>query len=1165
MTRWIVRPILTLALLLLVAGRSPAQTITGTILGTITDPSGASVPNAVVTVTNTETNQATMASANSLGNYEAPYLRPGPYSVKVAAPGFKSVVREKVELQVENRLRLDFVMEVGEVSTTVEVTGGAPLVESSTASLGQVIMSRTVVELPIRGRNVFDLVGLSAGVQVNPRAVGTVASTGSNAAPLFVLSDMSINGGRYRSNDFTLDGVSILLPDNNDYAISPTPDGTLEFKVLSNSYGPEFGRSGGGVVNVVTRGGTNSFHGAAYEFFRNDRLEANNFFANARGQQRGVFHFNEFGVSTGGPVVKNKTFFFAEYQGHRESNSLGGKILTMPTTAERKGDFSGVLTNTGQPVIIYDPATTTPNGSGGYTRTPFSGNIIPQNRIDPAAARMISYVPQPNRPGDGPAQINNWAYAPVNATSSDQWSARIDQRFTDKHSLFARVTRNTGLNSNTGEYGTIADNTLGAITNRVLNGVINGTYVFSPTRIWNYRYGGTRRFEGRSPIHLGQVKIADLGFAQNVVNAFDPNFAMFPTISPAGYATFGNDSGDPIRKGGVIQTLVTDMSEIHGRHTIKVGGDVRLYDQTPLQGWPVGHGYSFSKAQTQGPNPLTPSLTAGDGFASFLVGFGTGSINNTPAIAVRNFYYAAFVNDEIKLGKLTVNVGLRYDVETPRTERYNRFATFDFTRAFPIQVPGLPSLKGVLTHPGQNNEPRGQFDSAWKNFGPRVGLAYRVTNKLVVRTGYSILYPPKWGTTSAGGFGVTGEAISTAWVSSLDGVTPVTPLYNPYPNGLLLRPNTDAFRLQVGQALSIHDRRNTNNSYVQQWNFGVQQQFKGDWLIEVAYAGAKGTRLPVNIDFNQINPQYQPLGAALTQQVPNPFYGLATTGLLTNQTVPRSQLLRPYPQYLGMGLGNPAVAQYMGSSDYNSMTLRAEKRFSHGISLVASYTAGKLIDDSSGRIFGLNGNPPPVQDSYNLRNERSVSEGDVSQRFALNHTVELPFGRGKPPLSGASRALDLFVGGWTVSGALTMNTGFPLALSSTGDSGVASSRLRPNNTGKSAALSGSVQSRLNRYFDVSQFTVPAAYTFGNTARTLPDVRAPGLRNYNFALSKAFRVREPMSVLFRVESFNLTNTPYFGGANTPGGNPGQNLGSPDFGVISTSTNERQFQFSLKLLW
>jgi hypothetical protein len=307
------------------------------------------------------------------------------------------------------------------------------------------------------------------------------------------------------------------------------------------------------------------------------------------------------------------------------------------------------------------------------------------------------------------------------------------------------------------------------------------------------------------------------------------------------------------------------------------------------------------------------------------------------------------------------------------------------------------------------------------------------------------------------------------------------------------------------------------------------------------------------------------LGAALTQQVPNPFYGLASTGLLANQTVPRSQMLRPYPQYLGMGLGNPAVAQNMGSSDYNSMTLRAEKRFSHGVSLVASYTAGKLIDDSSGRIFGINGNPPPVQDSYNLRNERSISEGDVSQRFALSHTVELPFGRGKPLLGGATRALDLFVGGWTVSGALTINTGFPLALSSTGDSGVASSRLRPNSTGKLAALGGSVQSRLNRYFDVTQFTVPAAYTFGNAARTLPDVRGPGLRNYNFAASKAFRVREPLSVLFRAESFNLSNTPYFGGANTPGGNPGQNLGSPDFGVISTSTNERQLQFSLKLLW
>src|SRR6266478_3613559 len=372
-----------------------SQNITGTILGVVKDASGAVVSGAEVAAVNLDTNQSVKTTTNQLGSYELPYLRPGRYQVRVTAAGFKNVVRENIDLQVESRLRLDFTLELGEITTTVAVTGEAPLIESSASSLGQVVVAKSIADLPIQGRNVFDLVGLSAGVQVNPRAMGAVASTGNNAAPLFVFSDISINGGRYRTNDFILDGVSVVLPENNDYAIAPTPDGTQEFKVQTNSYGPEFGRSGGGIINVVTKSGGNALHGSVFEFFRNDRLRANNFFANARNQPRGIFHFNMFGASTGGAIVKNKTFFFAEYQGHRSSTSFGGQSLTLPTLAERRGDFSGLLNSQGQPVIIYDPFTTVPATGGGFTRQAFAGNIIPQSRIDPVAAKIASYLPPP--------------------------------------------------------------------------------------------------------------------------------------------------------------------------------------------------------------------------------------------------------------------------------------------------------------------------------------------------------------------------------------------------------------------------------------------------------------------------------------------------------------------------------------------------------------------------------------------------------------------------------------------------------------------------------------------------------------------------------------------------------------------------------------------------
>jgi len=1145
-----------LATLFAIALQCQGQNITGTILGTVADASGAIVPGVTVTVTNKDTGQSIRVLTNQLGYYEAPQLRPGDYGVQAAGTGFKTLVRDGVQVSVESRLRLDFAMEVGDAATSVAVTADAPLIESETASLGQVITSRTVQELPIKGRNVFDLVSLSPGVQVNPRSQGAVASTGDNSAPLFVLSDISINGGRYRTNEYMLDGVSIMLPENNNFAVSPSPDGTQEFKVMTNSYGPQFGRSGGGVINVITRGGTNQFHGTAYEFFRNDRLKANNFFANARGQKRGVFHFNQFGAAGGGPVIRNKTFFFADYQGHRERSTLGGQFATVPTSLQRSGDFSQTLSSQGQPIIIYDPSTTRTAPSGtGYVRDTFPGNRIPNNRLDPVAVKMLSFVPLANTVGTSAALINNFAWAQQFAINSNQWSVRLDHRFSDRHGIFGRITRNTGDSANNGPFNTPADNVLGIGLNKVWNGVINDTFAFSPTLLLNTRVGVSRRYEGRVPLHGGEITLGQLGFPR-AVEAAAPE-QNFPTVSFATYSQWGPPGGDRIRRGNDIYTAVADLTKISGRHTVIAGADFRIYNQTPYQAGSPSGGYSFSQSYTQGPDPLRSSLTAGDALASLLTGYGTGSISSVPALAIRNHYFGLYFNDEIKLGRLTVNVGLRYDYESPRTERYNRFASFDFTRAFPITVAGLTGLKGVLTHPGQNSEPRTQFDPSWMNFGPRLGIAYRLDSRTAIRSGYGIFYSPKQGTTSGQGFGAAGYELATSWVASVDGVTPLNPISNPFPTGLLIPPSTQADILQVGQSLNIHDRANKSNTYTQHWNFSVQRELPGNWLAEVGYAGNKGTRLPVGRLFNQLDPRYQALGADLNRQVANPFYGLVATGSLSTPTIAQSQLLRPYPQYVSVGAGStPAIAQNSASSSYHSILVRIEKRFSHGINLLVAYTGAKLIDNASGRIFGINGNPPPVQNNYDLRSERSVSEGDVARRLVVSHTIDLPFGKGRKFLSSSPAIVDFLAGGWSVSGSGSYSSGLPLALTSTGNSGVGSGVLRPNSTGKSAEFSGDPQSRLNRYFDTMAFSVPDPFTFGNVARTLPDVRAPARVNYDMAIAKSFPIREPVSLLFRAEAFNLTNTPYFL-------SPGLGLGTGAFGVVSSALGERQVQFSLKL--
>lgn len=1131
------------------------QNITGSILGQVQDSSAAVLPNVEVEVLNLETNQAVRVKTNANGVFEANYLRPGGYRVTVVANGFKKSVRDGLTVQIESRLRVDFQLEVGDSQATIQVTSEAPLVESENASLGQVVSSRSLQELPIRGRNIFDLIGLSAGVQVNPRSLGGTASTGDNSAPLFAQSDISINGGRFRTNEFLVDGVSIMLPENNNFAFSPSPDGTQEFKVLTNTFGPQYGRSGGGVINVATRAGANEYHGTVYEFFRNDRLRANNFFSNARGQKRGVFHYNQFGAAGGGRIIKDKTFFFAEYTGHREDIAGAPGILTVPTDAQRRGDFSQTRNRQGDPVTIYNPFSTRPV-SGGFVRDSYPGNVIPASAQSRVALNLLKFMPVGNRAGEGPAIINNYVWAANQAINSNQWTARIDHRLSDKHSIFGRVSRNTGDNGNNGPYGNIADSVLGVTVNRVWNGVINMTSVLSPTRILNLRLGATRRFEGRIPLADGKVSLAELGFAANVASGAQDQ--IFPTVGIANYAQLGPPVGDRIRRGNEVYTLVGEQTEIRGRHTIVYGGDVRLYNQTPFQGGASAGSYSFGLGQTQGPDPLRATLTAGDGLASLLTGFGSGSIQRVPALAIRNMYYAFFVNDDIKFKRLTINVGVRYEYDQPRTERYNRFANFDSTAPYPVAVPGLPDLKGTLKFAGQNNVPRGQYEGAPLNFGPRVGLAYRLSNKAVLRAGYGIFYAPRFGTTSGAGFGTPGSDVTTPWVSSLDGVTPLTTIDNPYPNGIFIPPASLADRLQTGLGVVIMDRGNKSNNYNQQWNFTLQNQIWGGLLIEASYAGNRGVRIPIGLDFNQINPIYQSLGARLNTQVANPFFGLTNTGVLAQRTVAQSQLLRPYPQYGSVSTNNPAVSQNMGSSTYHALQMRVEKRFARGYNFLATYTKSKLIDNGSGRIFGESAFVPPVQNVYNLAAERGLSEGDVSQRLVLSHTVELPFGKGRRYLASAPAAAQILAGGWSLVGAATFTTGFPLALTSTGNSGVGGGVLRPNSTGRSAELEGTVQSRLNRFFDTSQFTVPEPFTFGNVSRTLPDVRGPGRRSYDLALQKNFLIREPFSLLFRAEAFNLSNTPYFF-------RPGQGLGTATFGVINAATGERQVQFSLKVLF
>jgi len=1135
----------TLLLGLLVSLQCAPQNITGTILGSVTDSTGAVIPAAKVVITNTDTGQSNETATDTVGRYEVPLLKPGRYSVSVSATGFQTLERQGIRLTVGDRLRVDLTLQVGQIAERVTVNERAELVESGTGSLSVTLGGRSIEDLPLKGRYVLQYAALTPGVQINPFAVNAGGGGLTNA-------DFSVNGGRYRSNELLVDGVSSSQPKNNDFGVLPLPEGVVEMKIHTNSFSAEFGRTGGGVFNIITRGGTNQFHGSVFHFHQNDNLNANAWFANSRGQAKGNFRRNLFGGSAGGPVARNKTFFYADYQGARNSSAGSTGAATLPTRQQMSGDFSQTLNRTGQPVLIYDPVTTRQAGAGRI-RDAFPGNRIPASHIDRAAANVIKLYPQPNRPGIGPANLNNFVFQIPAKSRGRQYTARIDHELASHHRLFGRYTTSKGSSKGFGEYGTVGDTQLGFNPGSPeYNASLNDTYTFSPTLLLNTRLGFTRGASARRPLHEN-VSLAELGFPAFLDR--DKEDSSLPGFRPANYAGLGPQAGDRIRLANDIWHLASDVTSIRGGHSLKWGGEVRMYNQNLYQAQAPSGQFSFAVGTTQGPDPQRATLMAGDGFASFLLGVGSGSISSSPRLAVRNFYWALFFNDHIRVTRsFTLSLGLRYEVEEPRTERYNRFATFDFDGAFPIRVPGM-SLTGFLTHPGVDGQPRNQTDRAVKNFGPRAGFAWTVLPKLAVRGGYGIFYSPVIGSTAANTLGVTGALITTPWVSTIDGFIPLNYLSNPLPDGALRTSKDPVDVYQMGQSVLMADRNNRNNISTQQWNLNLQRELPGELLVEVGYAGNKGTRLPMVQEFNQLDPRHQSLGPALADRLPNPFFGTVREGGLAQATIARSQLLRPFPQYQNI----QTYLQNRGSSIYHSMTLRVEKRLSRGLMAQTSFTGGKLIDNASGRVVNITDFVPPVQNHYNLRGERSISEGDISRRLVMFGEWDVPVGRGRRFGASAPGVVDQIVGGWSLAAWATFHTGFPLHLRSTGNSGVSGSGvLRPNSTGRSAEKTGAVQSRLTEYFDTGAFRVPDPFTFGNVTRTLPDVRGPRRGAVDLTIHKDFHIRERLMLRARGEFYNISNTPFFG-------MPGDTLGSQAFGLISSATLERTAQLSMKLIW
>ncbi|MBI4876319.1 MAG: carboxypeptidase regulatory-like domain-containing protein [Acidobacteria bacterium] len=1130
-----------------------SQTITASLEGVVRDPSGALVPGARVQVVNTATNITTRLETRPDGRFLAPSLPPGSYFVSIEASGFKKVERSGIVLQVNQVARIEIALEVGAVTDTVEITAQAPLLESTSSALGQVVENRSITNLPLNQRNPYALVFLAPGV------IGNVGAT-------FNQANISINGGRPGANEILADGIPSSPPLVNPiqgYTVYPSVDSVQEFKVQTNNYSAEFGRSSGGIINLVFKSGTNQLHGSFFEFLRNSKLDSNEFFANSKGLALGSFKRNQFGASGGGPVHipklyngRNRTFWLFAYEGLRE-RSQSNLLATVPTALQRAGDFSQTLNAVGAQIAIYDPVTTTRSGSG-FVRQSFPGNAIPASRIDPVARNVVKYYPLPNLAGDPNTGANNLTLPGTAPTDSNQIDVKGDENINERNRFFVRVShRNYDLPPPTRFPAELRVAEGGSYQPQISNNAaFDYTYTPRPTLLVDFRYGFGRTLLKFSPLSDG-FDPTQLGLPAYIGGNADRLY--FPGFSPAGYLALGANSFFR-RNAFETHNWSLNNSKVLTGHLLKFGFEARLVRVNNTEASSAVGAFNFGRNFTQGPDPNRATTTAGDGMASFLVGVGDGTLTKCfKCVSTQSTYWGWYFSDDWKAtGTLTLNLGIRYELEIPRHERYNRVNVFNPDVPSPLAGPaGLPNLKGGLEFAGVEGRSSQQFPADRNNFAPRFGFAYQAQKNTVLRAGFGIFYAPSL--RAAGGtVGNFGYRSDTTYVGSQDGVTPTDYLRNPFPDGFTPQVGSSQGLLTAaGSSISASLKGDNVVPYSENWSFNIQQQLRGNLLVELGYVGTHALHITDTgegtANLNQLRPEQLTLGSQLQQQVKNRFYGLITGGSLATATVPQSFLLRPFPQFTTV---NP-LYKTGGSSIYHSLQLKVEKRFSSGFNVLLSYTDGKLLDDFS--IISNVGRNANIQNIYDRRSEWSISANDVSQRLVASFVYELPFGRGHAVGSEWSRPLNALLGGWQTNGILTLQTGQPLALSTQNTSNAGGNVLRPNSTGKSARLDGPTGDRLNRYFDTTVFTQPAPFTFGNTARTLPDVRGPGARNLDFSLFKNFALTEKIALQFRAESFNLSNTPVFGF-------PNQGLNNVSFGRISgTASDPRQIQFGLKLLY
>jgi hypothetical protein len=1114
------------------------QAFTGTITGTVTDPNGAAVPGAAVRARNEATNDTRQQAANSDGLYTFSQLPPGTYEVTVEMQGFRKAVQTATELRVNQTLELNIALQLGEVSQTVEVSAGVTLLDTQSANRAVTLDQRAVLDLPSNTRNPFQLVHVNAGV-IAVRT-GIAQSTQDQNHNRF-----SMNGGRGQAGLTLIDGVPAAAVDWGGLIASPGMDAVQEVNITRNQFDAQFGKSDGGAVNMITRGGSNDFHGSLFEYLRNNKLDANSWANNRAGIRRPVFQRHQFGATLGGPIWKaNRLFFFAGYEGRREGVP-GTNISTVPTELQRMGDFSQTFNANGTQAVIYNPFSTRPNPDrpGEFIRDPFPGNRIPANLIDPVAARVVAAFPRPNTQGVALTNALNFAAAGKTVTVNDRLDTRIDWAKSEKMSIFGRLTKAWQQNTAPVFFGGGADTNFSDVNPRH-HVVIGTTLTPTPTWVVNLLVGSGRWRENQISPSQG-FDATTLGFSQSLASQFQAQ--TFPAFSSQGYASLGNRRW--LNFARETHNLQANISKELGSHSLRFGWmtEVARINSTDFN----SPSFSFNRGITSGPLAATASTTSGDAIASLLLGVGSGGdFPFAAATAVTANYHGAYMQDSWRATRrLTLNLGLRWEAQPGRTERYNRFNNFDFQVASPLaQQTGLP-LKGglVFVAPGQ-----GSWDTDWLNLAPRFGMAYKVTDRIVMRGGYGIYYPQSGGGTNQG-FSTT-----STWVSTTggDGINPnpAALLRNPFPNGITAPAGASRGLLtQVGDSVSAFSRHHPLG-YVQNFSFDIQTELREGMVLEIGYTGSQGRKLLYGTgqQANQLHPDYLSLGAQLDQPVPNPFFGVIPTGILSGPTVPRQRLLRPYPQFTAVNLSGDTPG---ASSSFNALVARYNWRIGNSLNLLTTYQWSKAIDNASewqGWEVG-----DTMRNFYDQRADRSISAHDLPQSFVNALVYELPVGKGRKIGSDLHPVANAIIGGWQISSIVRLSSGLPLGFTAPNTLSAYGFQVqRPNIANlKDAKLDNPTP---DRWFNTAAFSRPGTYEIGNAPRWFPNVRFGPTRHADIALLKNFRFFETWKAQLRGEFFNITNTPQFARANT-------DISSGDFGRVSGTTNvgPRNIQLGLRI--